>query len=484
MVGARPFSISPLSRVRQLIADRRLRIHFAAGTAILVIAAGALFFSVVIRHRDSAILRGETQRATAETIRLWTDQGGALLLHLSDDITASAGVRQSFLARNRERLRMLVQPGFEQAINKNDISRLIFLDTDRRAVLRASMPERYGDIIDRDSVREAESHQRPVVRLEISTYGALTLRAVSPWRFDGAVIGYVEIDKSEDAVLRELSQSLDAEVFVVPMPPAGARSTELLPPPLLSRVGGEASDAARELARFLGDRANNTTAIQIAGRRFDVLAMPIASEIGAGHGELVILRDVSARDTMTAQSMALTLLFIAWCTIALIYISWRAGWRIRQLMAQDEAEKRRESEERVRRIMDSVVDGILIMSPNGDIRSFNRAAEAIFKYKAEEIVGHNIAMLIPPAAGTTDHVAFEAYSPKSAANSTGLTREATGRRKDGALFQMELAISESQIGSDLVLIGIIRDITDRQEVERIALGHHPPAKSGPSRAPA
>jgi len=470
MAGASCSSTPALGlRVRRLIADKRFRIHLAAGAAILIIAAGALSFSIIIRQRDSTILRSELQHATTEAIRLWTDQDGALLLHMSDDITANANVRLNFLARNRERLRTFVQPYFEQALNKNSVSRLIFLDSDRRVVLRASTPERYGDIIDRSSAREAESLQRPVIRLEMSAYGSLTLRAVSPWQHDGAIIGYIEIDKSEDAILRELNRSLDAEVFVVPIPPAGARSTQLLPLPLLTRAGGEGSDAAHELVRFLSGLAQDTAVIQIAGRRFDVLAMPVASEIGAGHGELVVLRDVSARETMTARSMALTYLFIVLCTIALIYISWRTGWQIRQITAQDDAAKSRESEERIRTVMDAAVDGIITMSTDGEIRSFNRAAETIFKCKADEVIGRNIGVLIPSEPATAANVASEAGFPTSTVIAARSVREAMGRRKDGTLFPMEIAISESRIGGDLILIGIIRDVTDRQKANELLL---------------
>jgi PAS domain S-box-containing protein len=446
-----------------------LRIHLWAGAAILAIGVGASAFSHAVRERDSALLRDELQRTTVEAIRLWAERDGALLVHLADDITANAGVRMSFLAQNRERLRTLVQPFFERALERHEISRLIFLDANRRVVLRANMPERYGDIIQRESAREAESLQHPIVRLEMSAYGALTLRAVTPWRHEGAVIGYVEIDKAEDVVLRALNEALDAELFVVPTPPAGAISTQLLPLPLLNRVGGEDSKSAQEVARFIGDQSRGFSSVRLKGRSFDVLVMPLPSEVGAGRGSLVILRDVSARDRVAAQSMALAHWFVVLCTIVLIYITLRSGRRLREVVAQDEAAKLRASEERVRMIMDTVVDGVFTMSPDGTLCSFNPAAEAIFKHKADDVVGRNVGTLLAPT-GTdgplSDSKATEAICPSQF---VGMTREATGRRKDGTLFPMDLAVSESALSGDSILIGVVRDATERKRSNELLL---------------
>lgn len=469
MARARHLPMSLLLRMRPLVSDKRLRIHLAAGGAILLICVGALLFALANRERERATLRNELHRATVEAIKIWTNQDGALLLHFIEEITSDQGVRSAFVSRDRDHLRARAQPFFESAFSKKDISRLIFLDTNRRVVLRAALPERYGDIIARNSAREAEALQRPIVRLEMGTFGDFTLRAVSPWRHNGEVIGYIEVDKSEDVVLRELNRSLGAEAFAMPGPATGARVSETLPPEFLDRVGGPNSHAAQEIAQILVDRARNVAGIRIAGRPFDVVAVSIESEHGAGHGNLVIMREVSARESVITQWMAATFLFIVWCTAALIYISWRMGQRLSEVMAHDEASKLRESEERTRTIMDTVVDGIITMSTDGEIRTFNPAAETIFNYKADEVIGRNVGMLIPAEICTDagGKVVFDTPTPGQ--QLVGATRETAGRRKGGALFPLDLAVSESRIDGDTILIAVVRDITERKKSNEVLL---------------
>jgi PAS domain S-box-containing protein len=108
-------------------------------------------------------------------------------------------------------------------------------------------------------------------------------------------------------------------------------------------------------------------------------------------------------------------------------------------------------------ILDNAVDGIFTFNAHGTIRSFNRAAEGIFGYAADDIVGRSVAVLVPdPEDGP-------------AWTSAG-RREVTGRRQDGSSFPMDLGIGEVEQDGTRLLIGMARDITERKRAEEELLG--------------
>jgi PAS domain S-box-containing protein len=108
-------------------------------------------------------------------------------------------------------------------------------------------------------------------------------------------------------------------------------------------------------------------------------------------------------------------------------------------------------------ILDNAVDGIFTFNEHGTIRSFNRAAERIFGYATDDIVGRSVTLLVPDGDGL------------DTLTSSG-RREVTGRRQDGTVFPMDLGIGEVRQDGNRLLIGMARDITDRKRAEEELLG--------------
>ncbi len=116
--------------------------------------------------------------------------------------------------------------------------------------------------------------------------------------------------------------------------------------------------------------------------------------------------------------------------------------------------ERRESE-RIRSIVDNVVDGIVTFDENGTIESLNPAAERVFGYQAAELVGTAIARL----AAEGDRLDWIAPA------ASGEIREVFGRRKDGAAFPMDLAIGPFHFQGRRAYTAVVRDITERRKDE-------------------
>jgi PAS domain S-box-containing protein len=140
---------------------------------------------------------------------------------------------------------------------------------------------------------------------------------------------------------------------------------------------------------------------------------------------------------------------------------------VRDITERKRAEEElRQAEARMRSVVDHVVDGIITIDDAGRIESFNPAAEKLFGYPRAEILGKNVNILMPePYHGEHDGY-LRNYLTTGVPKIIGLGREVVGKRKDGSTFPMELAVSGFHIESRRFFTGIVRDITERKQLEQ------------------
>jgi two-component system sensor kinase FixL len=150
---------------------------------------------------------------------------------------------------------------------------------------------------------------------------------------------------------------------------------------------------------------------------------------------------------------------------------------LRQRLAQREAEppgrqaagpeQRMQSEARLRAILETVVDGIITLDARGHIESVNPAAERLFGYRAADLVGQNVTMLMPASDREEHDGGLARYLRTGEQRMIGLHREVLGQRQDGTTFPMDLAISEVRLGDQRLFTGIVRDLSERQRMEEV-----------------
>lgn len=127
---------------------------------------------------------------------------------------------------------------------------------------------------------------------------------------------------------------------------------------------------------------------------------------------------------------------------------------------------RMDAEARLGAVLDTTVDGIITIDEEGSILSFNKAAEHIFGYRAEEVVGSNLRVLMPEPYRSQHDAYLERYRRTGRKRIIGIGREVYGKRKDGTTFPLDLAVSELTIGGNRIFTGILRDITERRRLEQ------------------
>lgn len=120
------------------------------------------------------------------------------------------------------------------------------------------------------------------------------------------------------------------------------------------------------------------------------------------------------------------------------------------------------NENRIRAIVETVVDGIIVINAEGIIQTHNPAAEALFGYHSSEVIGKNVKMLMPEPYQSAHDSYIHNYLNTGEEKVIGIGREVVGKRKNGSSFDMELAVSEMNINGEKMFTGIVRDISDRK----------------------
>ncbi len=120
---------------------------------------------------------------------------------------------------------------------------------------------------------------------------------------------------------------------------------------------------------------------------------------------------------------------------------------------------------RVLSIIENTSEGVITINRMGIIETVNSATEAMFKYQRDEMIGHNIKMLLP-ATERGAHDGYLAQSDRLTSRVINQARDLYGCRKDGTLFPMELVVSIMEHDGEKNYIGILHDITERKEVEK------------------
>lgn len=201
-----------------------------------------------------------------------------------------------------------------------------------------------------------------------------------------------------------------------------------------------------------------------------VPAVLIASAIG-GFGPGLLATVVSAYlglypelfppSPSTADAFGLAIFFligigVAWFGERFLRARADAARITRNIMAR---------EAHIRSILATVPDAMIVIDSKGVIQSFSTAAERLFDYSAEEVIGRNIKMLMPQPYRDAHDGYLKRYEETGEKHIIGIGRVVVGTRKDGATFPIELAVGEMKSGDQTYFTGFIRDLTERQNTE-------------------
>ena len=127
----------------------------------------------------------------------------------------------------------------------------------------------------------------------------------------------------------------------------------------------------------------------------------------------------------------------------------------------------KEAETYQRTILETVADAIITIDSSSLIRTFNQAAEKIFGYKAVELIGKNVSILLPKPE-QKKHEEYTANSNLYQSRIINEVRDLEGRHKNGSMIPLELTVSRLQMSDGHYgFVGVLRDITERKRIENL-----------------
>jgi diguanylate cyclase (GGDEF)-like protein/PAS domain S-box-containing protein len=139
---------------------------------------------------------------------------------------------------------------------------------------------------------------------------------------------------------------------------------------------------------------------------------------------------------------------------------------MRRLFAHRQVDdKLRKSEARYRTVLDAAFDAIVVITPDGIVRWFNRGAERIFGHCAEEVIRQPVTLLMPERYRDLCVAGLHRYLRTGEARVVGGTTELVGLRKDGSEFPIEMSLGETHEDGERLFTSVIRDITERKRFE-------------------
>jgi two-component system, sensor histidine kinase len=160
---------------------------------------------------------------------------------------------------------------------------------------------------------------------------------------------------------------------------------------------------------------------------------------------------------MQAQAYTVAVVGVAMLSGMITLLAWRL-WSARRASGIDQG--------KTTAILAAAVDGIITIDEHGLIETFNPAAERLFGYRAAEVLGRNVRMLMPEPYRSEHDRYIRNYLTTGRAGIIGIGREVTGLRNDGSTFPMELAVGESRSDGRRLFAGIVRDISERKQSEQ------------------
>jgi PAS domain S-box-containing protein len=432
-------------------------------------AAMVLFICLILYVKSDFNKNQLVQRAQDLSIKLeqiWKqnlEKEAQLLKVQFDNLRDEKELKEFFLKRDRNSLIEACQRRFNFMRRSYGVTHLYFIGLDRKCFLRMHSQSRFGDLIDRRTLLNAEKSSGESWGLELGPLGTFTLRYVLPWKENGRLVGYIELGKEIEHLVSELQQTSGEQIFT-------AINKKFLPKRVFEErrrilgLGGDWDEYSNfviisqsfakmpESVKFylasepVYSLRNRMVEFVDGNKFYSCFSFPVENTEGQNIAEIFVLNNISTEVSEmrreTALSLAGSILIFAVLFFLLSFYLGRIESRIASLTAirEIESSRRRETEEQLFATLESIADGILTTDLNGRVKSMNPAAEKITGYALAEAQGHRVAEILGIAEGQSLFAFNDAQTVSEAVEKIKKKAvQAVG--KDGSIRQISLTAS-------------------------------------------
>ncbi len=399
------FAVKQIKAAPDLVL-RRLTPSLSAIVILLVGSASILLWK---QHQSQmAMSIGSVSTEISGDLHMALQQQASGLSAAAATIADDPDVKNAVKTGDRERLLDKWQPVYTKLNKESKLTHFYFLNKNRVCMLRVHKPGKYGDLINRFTAIQAQKTGKMAHGIELGPLGTFTLRVVQPIYDNGEIIGYLELGKEIEEILRSLNyqsgcqlavtihkQYLNQKTWEEGMRFLGREGkwnrmrnsalvyTSLLPLPDAFYLWAD------NVARFHNHGETDRDIIS-DGIDWRVTSVPLEDASGTEIADLLVLRDItpdknSFNYIMTAGSLSSGILLAI--LLGYIYVLLRridAGILVQQIALE-------ESRKNLTATLRSIGDGVITCNAEGNIVSLNAIAEILTGWNTEKAQGHYIA---------------------------------------------------------------------------------------------
>jgi len=329
----------------------RSRILIPLSLTFLVLLCGFLYSAFAIRGSG---ITHELEREHGETISIFKEMLASrirLMTASAEVILNDPATRRAMRSRNRSALYAAALP-YLRKLSANDVSHFYFHTPDAKSFLRVHQPDRYGDLISRDSMQRALKTGAAADALEMGPFGTLTLRLVIPWEDQSGRIGFLELGTEVNEILDDLSIINNIDYLVLlnkalldkkavatgyawvgrridwdkyPEKVIIAQSVASIPPALDHLL-------ADKIQKFSEGKAWSSAAL--GTKHYAFKAFPFRESSGREIGNFVLLYDITNQTRSFHHFIVYSLCFSCGISIFLFMFAWKILGRVEQTIEE------------------------------------------------------------------------------------------------------------------------------------------------------
>jgi diguanylate cyclase (GGDEF)-like protein/PAS domain S-box-containing protein len=423
---------------------------------------------------DGAFLAA--QRNFGTSVRANTDKLAATLSVLSQD----EGLKRAMLAGDQQALLRRAKPIFDNLRKEQGITHFYFMRPDRGILLRVHQPDRYGDVIDRFTAKQAQATGKQASGLELGSSGTFTLRTVTPWRDGDRLIGYLELGEEIGLLLDSIRDAHNLDFFVTINKSYLLRQDWAQGLAMMNRKGNwdylpddaivfqtmkkPSSTIQKALAQEALPGHSHTTILDQDGV-FRINHTPLIDAGGRKVGNMLLLRDMTSLSKSSQHDIMLASGVVFGLGGLLLWLYYLVVGRIEKRLASSQAEIKA-SEVRFRNLVESSSDYIWEVDAKGRYVYVSPKVTDMLGYAPAEVLGKTPFDLMPPEEAERIAAIFGKLAterqPIAALENTNL-------HKNGRLVVLETN-GVPIIDPDGMLrgyCGVDRDISERKHTEKI-----------------
>lgn len=329
----------------------RLRILIPLSLTFLVLLGSFLYSAFVIRGEEIANTLNREYGTTLTIFKKMRSSKTHLMALIGNDILNDPHLQHAMRHKNRAALYNAALP-YRQLLDSNGISHFYFHELNGNNFLRVHQPDRYGDLIPRDSLRRAQKTGVPVDGIELGPFGTLTLRLVIPWHDRTGQIGYLELGTEISDILNDImvlnnidylvtinKNLLDKDFLTAGYQWVGkhidwdqlqdkviaAKSLDQIPPALIRLIDSSKTG-------FMNIR--NWKKVTLDNRQYALKSFSFKETNGHEIGDFILLYDTTLQSRKFHHFIAISMLSSITVCLILFVFSWRILGRIEKTITQ------------------------------------------------------------------------------------------------------------------------------------------------------